>query len=147
MNAPIAPPIPPMIPYITGTTIIAPNPIPNPNALAAGPACDPAKLPSDPAIMEIKAKHAPINSPRIAYVTAPTLNAEPGPMRLSVAIVPPCGELAAHASRTAAAPKAYFARMIQSFFKKNWLLSGNSIPPRVPPRLLVEALLVAQTSG
>src|SRR5215471_274669 len=84
-------PIPPRIPYTMGATIIAPSPIPNPSAFAPAPASDPGKLPSDPATMEKKATRAPTTRPIIPYVTKPTLNAEPGPMRLSVAILPPSG--------------------------------------------------------
>src|SRR5207302_8447818 len=58
----------------------------NPNARAPGTP-PPAKLPKDPAIMENSATQIPMIKPRNAYTTSPTLNADPGAIRLTVAML------------------------------------------------------------
>src|SRR5260370_38831325 len=85
MTAPIAAKMPPLTPERIGNMIIAPRPIPKPRAraLAAWP---PARLPTEPAPMEKSATQIPKIRPMNAYVTRPTLKAEPGPTRLRVAM-------------------------------------------------------------
>src|SRR6266852_2281907 len=65
--------------------IIEPRPNPRPSARIPA-AWPPAKLPREPATMEKSATKIPMIRPRNAYVTRPTLKAEPGPMCLTVAM-------------------------------------------------------------
>ena len=66
----------------------------------------PAMPVSEPATMEKSAMQIPTRSPRNAYTTSPTLNADPGPTRLKVA-------------------------MCASFGKSNgWDASRMNIPPK-----------------
>src|SRR5215472_18893877 len=66
------------MPYMMGKKMIAPEPNTNPNGRPPVPA---------PFTREKHAMIAPTINPRIAYVTRPTMNADLGPMRLTVAIV------------------------------------------------------------
>src|SRR5262252_5280316 len=66
------------MPYMMGKKMIAPEPNTNPNGRPPVPA---------PFTREKHAMNAPTINPRIAYVTKPTMNADLGPMRLTVAIV------------------------------------------------------------
>ena len=72
------PQIAPLMPYMMGKKMTAPEPNTNPNGRPPVPA---------PFTREKHAMIAPTINPRIAYVTRPTMNADLGPMRLTVAIV------------------------------------------------------------
>src|SRR6266478_5003729 len=80
----MAPPIPPTMPYIIGKISMAPKPIPKPIILAVG-VSGPIMPVSEPATMENSATQIPTMNPSNAYTTPPTLNADPGPIRLKVA--------------------------------------------------------------
>src|SRR6516164_7536305 len=66
------------MPYMMGKATIEPRPNTNPNGRPTV---------SAPFTREKHAMIAPTINPRIAYVTKPTMNADLGPMRLTVAIV------------------------------------------------------------